>query len=209
MLNDFKNLPATLKTKLKAELPGAVAHDEMLPEGRKRLSANTDDFHKSSVLLLLYPKDNKIFFPVIEKADIGPHAGQLALPGGKNEHTESLWQTALRETFEEINAAPGKIECLGKLSELTIPVSRFRVHPFVGWTNGKINLTPQRDEVKKIIEVDLFDFINRHEKKLSTFRTSYGMVQAPCFVYQNLKIWGATSMILNEFLCIVNSPEKR
>lgn len=158
-------------------------------------------------MLLLYKSNGKICFPVIERADEGPHAGQLALPGGKNESTESLWQTALRESFEEINAVPEKIECLGKLSELSIPVSHYRVHPFVGLAKGKMDFVAQANEVKRIIEIDLEDFINRYERKLLPFNTSYGLLKAPCFVYQDLKIWGATSMILNEFICILQTKQ--
>jgi 8-oxo-dGTP pyrophosphatase MutT (NUDIX family) len=205
MLKEGRKISAFLKSKLKEELPGFRAHEAMMPESRKRLPADDSAYTKSAVMLLLYSKQGKIYFPVIERSDEGPHAGQLALPGGKNERTESLWQTALRETFEEIHAVPEKIECLGKLSELSIPVSRYRVNPFVGWVRGKTEFIAQADEVKRIIEVDLEDFISNHETKILPFQTFYGLVDAPCFVYRELKIWGATGMILNEFLCILQN----
>jgi 8-oxo-dGTP pyrophosphatase MutT (NUDIX family) len=165
-------------------------------------------FSKSAVLLLLFIRNGKAFFPVIERSDDGPHAGQIALPGGKNENTESLWQTALRESFEEINASPEKIECLGKLSELSIPVSRYLVHPFIGIARSKMKLVPQAGEVKRIIEIDLEDFTRHHERKMFSFQTSYGRLEAPCFAYRDLRIWGATSMILNEFICILQTNYK-
>lgn len=204
---DRKKISVLLRSNLKDELPGIRAHDTMMPVGRKRLIDDDSSYSKSAVMLLLYKSNGKICFPVIERADEGPHAGQLALPGGKNESTESLWQTALRESFEEINAVPEKIECLGKLSELSIPVSHYRVHPFVGLAKGKMDFVAQADEVKRIIEIDLEDFINRYERKLLPFNTSYGLLKAPCFVYQDLKIWGATSMILNEFICILQTKQ--
>lgn len=207
MINDSRKFSAFLKSKLKDELPGSTAHEAMMPEGRRRFVAEDASYHKSAVLLLLYSNHGKIFFPIIERSDEGPHAGQLALPGGKNKSTESLWQTAIRESFEEINAVPEKIECLGKLSELTIPASHFRVHPFVGFAKGKMEFVAQADEVKRIIEVDLEDFISRYEKKLLPFKTSYGFMDAPCFVYRELSIWGATGMILNEFICMLQTQQ--
>lgn len=208
MLNDSRKFSAFIKSKLRGELPGSRAHEAMMPESRKRLSVDDSSFIKSAVMLLLYTNHGKICFPIIERSDDGPHAGQLALPGGKNESTESLWQTALRESFEEINAVSGKIECLGKLSELSIPVSQYRVHPFVGAAKGKTEFVAQADEVKRIIEIELEDFITHFERKMLPFKTSYGLMEAPCFVYRDLKIWGATGMILNEFICLLQTKQK-
>lgn len=205
MLNDSKKVSAFLKSRLKQNLPGATAHEAMMPAARKRIAIDETNYSKSAVMLLLYESENKIFFPIIERSDDGPHAGQLALPGGKNESTESLWQTALRESFEEINAVPEKIECLGKLSELSIPVSRYRVHPFVGISKAKMEFIPHAGEVKRIIEIDLEDFLMNHQIKILPFKTSYGMLDAPCFTFHELKIWGATSMILNEFICLLKT----
>ncbi len=205
MFDDSRKISAFLRSKLKTVLPGASAHEAMMPEARKRLPHNTCGFNKSAVMLLLFSNGGKIFFPLIERSDEGPHAGQIALPGGKNESTESLWQTALRESFEEINADPEKILCLGKLTELSIPVSRYQVHPFVGMANGKMDFVAQASEVKRIFDIDLEDFLIKHQKKSLPFKTSYGLIEAPCFVYRDLKIWGATSMILNEFICILQT----
>lgn len=207
MLDDSKKISEYLKSKLREKLPGAVAHEAMMPEGRKRFLIDNSSYSKSAVMLLLYNNGGKLSFPMIERSDEGPHAGQLALPGGKNESAESLWQTALRESFEEINAVPERIICLGKLTELSIPVSRFQVHPFVGMAKGKMEFIAQASEVKKIIEIDLEDFLHNHEKKSFPFKTSYGLLEAPCFVYRDLKIWGATSMILNEFICMLQTKQ--
>ncbi len=205
MLDDTKKFSAYLKSKLREELPGTLAHEVMMPEGRKSFLVDNSSYSKSAVMLLLYNNGGKLSFPMILRSDEGPHGGQLALPGGKNESAESLWQTALRESFEEINAMPERIICLGKLSELSIPVSRFQVHPFVGMAKGKMEFIAQVSEVKKIIEIELKDFLQKHEKKSFLFKTSYGLIEAPCFVYRDLKIWGATSMILNEFICILQT----
>jgi 8-oxo-dGTP pyrophosphatase MutT (NUDIX family) len=146
---------------------------------------------------------------LIERAQGGPHAGQIALPGGKNEPGESLWQTALREAAEEINAPEQHVQLIGKLTELFIPVSRFLVYPFIGSASGSLSLKPLTSEVKRIIELDLFDFIHNHDREIALFHTAAGHVRkAPCFIYQDLKIWGATAMILNEFLEVLGSIQK-
>ena len=51
---------------------------------------------------------------LIERAPGGRHGGQIALPGGNREPAdESLRDTAIRETGEELGIEPGQIEVLG------------------------------------------------------------------------------------------------
>ena len=64
----------------------------------------------ASTLLLIYPKDGETFFCLIERQEYeGTHSNQISFPGGKNESGESMKETALRETNEEIGVDPCSI----------------------------------------------------------------------------------------------------
>ena len=131
----------------------------------------------------------------------GIHSGQISLPGGKYELTDSdLSVTALREAQEEIGVDSKKVRLIGRLSELYIPPSNYIVQPFVGVLETEPAFTPDPKEVERIIEIrleDLLDEKNKRKKRI-LLRTGTSIL-APCYIIDGNTIWGATAMILSEF----------
>ncbi len=131
------------------------------------------------------------------------HPGQIALPGGRIEAGETALETALRETWEEIGVTPDQIEILGTLSDFYVEVSRFQIHPFVGWLKQKPEFIINSGEVEKTILFPLKKFKNHFEEvELETWT---GKVKVPCIRFEDEIIWGATAMILSEFADVVSS----
>ena len=160
-----------------------------------------------AVLILLFEEEGIVKTCFIERTQYdGVHSGQIAFPGGKKEPGELLADTALREAEEEIGVKKEDIVILGQLTELYIPPSNFLVHPFVGVITYKPSFFPQAMEVAEILEInidDLADVRFRGEKKI---RLSNGTtVQTPYFGLHGKTVWGATAMIISEFLEVVNS----
>jgi len=68
---------------------------------------------------------------------------------------ESLKQTAIRETKEEVGIDPNTIMNLGSLTPFFIPVTGYIVHPFIGWCKEK-PLTQVHDvEVHQLFSVSI------------------------------------------------------
>ncbi len=181
-------------------LPGSASHRKMLPANRKLVANSNEQTHlkHSSVLLLLYPENNELHVCLIKRpAHMKHHAGQIALPGGRIEKGETTLETALRETWEEIGITSEQIEILGKLSELYVQVSRFQIHPFVGWLNKKPKFIICENEVEKTISFPLKNMQNA--AKEVELKTILGTLKVPCFQFEGETIWGATAMILSEF----------
>jgi 8-oxo-dGTP pyrophosphatase MutT (NUDIX family) len=201
MLFDAENI----KKALSQTLPGSTSHLKMLPFNRE-LVANSDEqthLKHSSVLLLLFPQNNELHVCLIKRpVHMKHHAGQIALPGGRIEKGESAIETALRETWEEIGILPHQIEILGTLSELYVHVSRFQIHPFVGWLKIKPEFIICKDEVEKTISFPLKNMQNAVEQV--ELKTITGALKVPCFQYEGEIIWGATAMILSEFYDLLN-----
>ena len=130
------------------------------------------------------------------------HAGQIALPGGRIEKGETEIETALRETYEEIGIQLNQIEILGSLSELYVEVSQFQIHPFVGWLDEKPKFNINRNEVEKIVLLPLASFKSPFDEV--ELETISGKLNVPCVKYNGEIIWGATAMILSEFLDLIN-----
>jgi mutator protein MutT len=194
-----------IKKALSQTLPGSTSHRKMLPVNRE-LVANSDEQTRlkySSVLLLLYPENNELNVCLIKRpAHMKHHAGQIALPGGRVEKGETALETALRETEEEIGISPQEIEILGTLSELYVQVSRFQIHPFVGWLNTKPEFRICQNEVEKTISFPLKNMQNAFEEV--ELKTILGTLKVPCFQFEGEIIWGATAMILSEFYDLLN-----
>ena len=185
---------------LKEHLPGQSAHSKLLPPGRVLKAAPHDSnrVKDSSVLLLLYEEGDELNVLLIKRPDhMKHHAGQIALPGGRIEAGESPEQTAIRETFEEIGVQVDQIEVLGRLSEFYVEVSRFQIHPVVGWLKSKPVIDMNPNEVEKVLCFPIRKFKPPYDS--IELETITGRLDVPCIKYEKEIIWGATAMILSEF----------
>ncbi len=185
-------------------LPGSASHRKMLPLNRVLTAAIEEQtqIKHSSVLLLLFIENQELNACLIKRpSHMKHHAGQIALPGGRIEKGETALDTALRETWEEIGISRDKIEVLGSLSEIYVQVSRFQIHPFVGWLDKRPEFIINKNEVGKTLSFPLKLISNSFEEvELETFT---GMLKVPCIRFEDEIIWGATAMILSEFFDVL------
>jgi len=200
MYSDFFD---NLKKELEKELPGLSAQLKMAPA--ERPFGGSSKGLRAGVLVLLYLKNQDIYLALIQRPEYnGPHSGQISLPGGKYEDSDkTLVQTAIRESYEEIGVNPDEIEVLGSITPLHIPVSNYLVQPVVGRYKSNPVFKPDLIEVEKILEVRLKDLINPENKSAKEFAFGSLRFDAPIYKPDNLVIWGATAMILSEFIEIV------
>ncbi len=155
------------------------------------------------VLALLFCRDEKLNVVLTRRHDeLTNHAGQISFPGGKHDPPESLEQTALRETHEEVGIAETAVTVIGSLSSLYIPPSNFEVHPFVGWCHGgkRPFFQPNEGEVAEILETPLHYLADPQNRGIETRQFRDKTVRVPYFNVQGYQVWGATAMILNELL---------
>jgi len=188
-------------------LPGERAHQLMAPYKRptaKQINDSDKTPMLSAVLMLIYPKNNIPHFTLIQRTQYkGVHGGQISFPGGKQEQNESLKETAIRETSEEIGIDGDSIQMLGELTQVYIPPSNFLVSPFIGFTDYEPKFTAEEKEVDEVIEVKIADLLNDElikEKKIKignhTGNPMY--IEVPYFELNFNTVWGATAVILSE-----------
>ncbi len=207
IINDFEIFTKTLKKALTPPLPGSIAHDLLAPEYRKSLLLQNNDLTKaqlSSVLVLFFPDSNNktsiVFTKRVEYK--GVHSGQISFPGGKAEkHDKDYFDTAYRETEEEIGIDRTSIETLGLLSELYVPPSNFIIFPVVGATFENPAFVRDPKEVAEIIQVPFEFFFNNGAVGIHEVITSDSLsFNVPGYMINNNLIWGATAMILSELI---------
>lgn len=198
-----------IRQRLALGLPGNTAHLQMAVPNRWIPQIPPDDAKIAAVLLLIYPDDQgvqHVIFIERDNTSKGVHSGQISFPGGKVEHTDSdLIHTALREAQEEVNVESQKLEILGALTPLYIPVSYFLVYPILAMAAERPNFVAQETEVKSILEIPLRRFFEPDVRQLTDLKVSSGirLKDVPYFQIDDKVIWGATSMILSEFIMIL------
>ncbi|MFW5942609.1 MAG: NUDIX hydrolase [Chloroflexota bacterium] len=186
-----------------SEFDGRSAQSKMkpLPRADSRPPQRAGQPRQGAVLLLLYNKSDQIHLVLTRRHDDLPfHAGQVSLPGGRREGAETLQQTALREAYEEVGVRTDPITILGGLTPLYIAPSDFEVHPFVGWHRQTPGFVPQPGEVAEIIETPLRDLLRSEVREEETWEHYGDPIQVPFFRIGPHKVWGATAMILSEFV---------
>jgi len=173
-----------------------AAHLQPPPGGRLPRSA--------AVLALFYPdaEENPRLLLTVRPSDMNQHAGQVALPGGRHESGETLRETALRETHEEVLIPPGDIDILGALTPLYVIPSRFQVHPFVGIMRREADLSARSDEVADMFGVPACDLTAPERRSMHTRRIGQLERSVPHFDFEGHVVWGATAMMLAELAAL-------
>jgi 8-oxo-dGTP pyrophosphatase MutT (NUDIX family) len=202
-------MPATIKQIQRAlnlvDFDVETAQRKMAPTSRTLIRPQQlgGEPRYGGVLLLLYCKDKSLHIVLTRRRDdLASHAGQVSFPGGRNEAAESLLETALRETEEEVGIPAGNLEILGALSPIYIPPSDYEVHPYVAWfSNGnQPDFKAAPDEVAEIIEAPLATFLDPATRIEEQWDFSGQQILVPFFAVQEYKVWGATAVMLSEFI---------
>lgn len=144
--------------------------------------------------LILHDGPPRFLFTV-RAEHLTQHAGQISFPGGRREPGETLTQTALRETREEIGIAPEHVEILGCFDPYET-VTAFQVTPFVGLVRPGYTVTPDHQEVSEVFETP-FEFLMdaaNHERHEREFRGQMRRFWA--MPWKERYIWGATAGML-------------
>ena len=168
----------------------------------ERYYANPFPLRKSAVMILLFVRNSRLKTIMIERTDIGVHAGQISFPGGKSEpsDTDSI-DTAIRETKEEIGINVNRADVIGELPPVKVPVSSFEIFPIVAFVDGIGDFKTSESEVKKVLEVDIEDMrASLGNRSVTVAGKQY---EVPSFFCGNSVVWGATAMIVAEMLKVI------
>jgi len=193
-----------LERRLREDLPGPSAQLRMAPSprlGHRSYTEVEDSCLKAGVLILLYSKEGETCLALIRRTGQGlHHRDQIGLPGGRLEAGEDFIRAALRETQEELGVDPTGLKVLGVLTPLYIPPSNFCAHPVVAAASEPPVFSPDPNEVAEVLEVPLKRLTDPAGARRETWLAGDRSLEVPFYAFGSHKIWGATAMILAEFL---------
>jgi 8-oxo-dGTP pyrophosphatase MutT (NUDIX family) len=225
----FADAVARLEAALQGELPGAAGQARMAPVPRREWPKgfNVARVRHAAGLLLVFPKDaetaetaktaetrqhdslqpvrsnSSAHIVLTLRGDTPRHPGQISLPGGVVEAGETFEQAALREAHEEIALDREQVRVLGALTPLDIPVSGFRLYPIVAAIDTRPRLMPADGEVAHILEIAIDELLDANAvQRLDREREGVALT-VPGFHLASHEIWGATAMVLAEFLTLL------
>jgi 8-oxo-dGTP pyrophosphatase MutT (NUDIX family) len=207
------NLEAKLKFGIRENLPGESAHLAMSPTGRNLSSEALKSAVKvkeSAVAIHIFDHPESPRILLTKRSDYrGTHGGQISFPGGKMEPDDiDMEHTARRESFEETGIGIGMGLFCGKLTEIFIPVSTFRVHPFVIYHPQEITeFKLSEREVAEVFSMPFSVLTNNETVKTVDIQisSSFTLPNVPCYEHQGYIIWGATAIILNELKVLLKT----
>ncbi len=135
-----------------------------------------------------------------------PWSGDMAFPGGLMESVDRHGlDAARRETAEEIGLDLAPEHCLGRLSELTVPLLPRRrglvIGPYVFRLDRDVELTPNA-EVAEVVWVPLA-FLQDPSNRGKLIWGNKGIgIPMPCYRYQGRPIWGLSLKMLRDLVTV-------
>jgi 8-oxo-dGTP pyrophosphatase MutT (NUDIX family) len=139
------------------------------------------------------------FLLTLRTEEVETHKGQISFPGGMRDGHESLTETALRETFEEVGIERHRIEILGRFHDY-VSINDYRVCPFAGLIEEPFSVVPQPAEVAEVLEVPFDVFLDPSRLRVERMHRLGRMVDVYFYSYGVYEIWGLTARIIKDFL---------
>jgi 8-oxo-dGTP pyrophosphatase MutT (NUDIX family) len=199
---------ADVRAALRRPRPGRQAHITMAPQPRAFDPDPGTHPRQAGVLLLLYPADGALHLVLtVRSASLHHHSGQVSLPGGGWESGDrSLAETALREAGEETGMATEGVEILGPLTPVHVAPSNNTIHPFVGYAPHRPAFRPDTSEVAELLQIPVAQLLDPATRREEDWTVRGSVLRVPFFAIGRHKVWGATAIVLAEFLALLREP---
>lgn len=164
----------------------------------KNVGRRSSRFRNAAVLLPIFSTQEESYALLIERSlSTKHHQGEIGLPGGTEEPTDSnSLETALRETEEELGIKRSVVHVLGRLSSVPTKTG-FTIHPFVAEIPYPHNLVINHQEVAQVIKLPISLIVQQDWSRTNKIDNQVS------YYYGNHLIWGATACILKEFSSII------
>ena len=159
-------------------------------------------YKKAGVLILLKKDIGSNEFRILftkRSSKLSTHSGEVSFPGGMWEEKDtSLFDTAMRESNEEIGLKKKNVMDLGRMNYL-LSRHKVEVNPFVGYLENNQEFIGNF-EIDEIFDVPVSFLLNNNNIFYKEFKRNDLRISMPSWVYNGNRIWGLTALITADFL---------
>jgi 8-oxo-dGTP pyrophosphatase MutT (NUDIX family) len=181
-----------------------MAWDHIIHESDSLMREQNPSVQEAAVLVPLYVCDEgEIRIVLVRRSDKGIHGGEIALPGGKRIPSDNtLLDTALRETKEEIDLDADTVEVLEHLPTVETVTTGFRISPFLARIIPPEEWHIQEEEIAEVLEVKVSELTRpeAHGEETRHVPNWPGPDRFPFYRVGSHKLWGATYRILHPLI---------
>jgi 8-oxo-dGTP pyrophosphatase MutT (NUDIX family) len=165
----------------------------------------------AAVLAACYEHEGQTYVVLTRRSSaLRVHSGEVSFPGGGQDEGETLVDTALRESCEEVGLDRSLVEIVGELDHLSTITSNSFIVPFVAvLAGGRPQLDPSPAEVDAVLHVPLSELLDP-----TTFREErwhlFG-ADRPMWFFDLVgdTVWGATAAMLRQLLGFATGTVER
>jgi 8-oxo-dGTP pyrophosphatase MutT (NUDIX family) len=183
------------------EIRRRLEREWVVPDVVKEIAAGTPDARPAAVLVPLYVRERELWTLFTKRSEaVENHKGQISFPGGVEALDDSSpWDTAIRETEEEIGVPQKAILRLGELPEV-VTFTGFRIRPFVGAIPYPFEIRKNPGEVDSVIEMPIRVLLGPTLVEERGIKWKGRSIPTPVYHVKNHVIWGATAFLLASLL---------
>lgn len=164
------------------------------------------DRPKAAVLVPIVLQPEPAVLLTVRASHLKSHPGQVSFPGGMAEdYDDSLAQTALRETWEEIAIHQDRVDVIGELST-AFSKDGVQVYPIVGTLESSVGSKASPDEIAEIFEVP-WSFFASEKPEMQRMQRHGIEFEIPHYHFEGRHIWGLTAMILLELINLLEDTQ--
>ncbi len=159
------------------------------------------DLESAGVLMPMTVRDGEFRLVLTHRSDeLEKHSGEVSFPGGRPElEDNTLVETALRESHEEIALHPSDVEVFGALTELPT-ITGFRIVSFAGEFTSPYELVANPREIASMFLAPLSALADPAAHRLERREFRGESYPVHFYDYDGHVIWGATGFLVYSLL---------
>jgi 8-oxo-dGTP pyrophosphatase MutT (NUDIX family) len=183
------------------EIRRRLEREWVVPDVVREIAEGTPDARPSAVLVPLYVREGELWTLFTKRSEaVETHRGQIAFPGGMEALDDATpWDTAIRETEEEIGVPRRAVLQLGTLPEV-VTLTGFRIRPFVGAIPWPFPFRGNAREVAAVIEMPIRALLGPTLVEERGVAWKGRTIPTPVYHVKGHVIWGATAFLLSSLL---------
>lgn len=155
----------------------------------------------AAVLVPLFLREDEPWLLLTRRTEqLKKHSGEISFPGGGAEEQDSdFWQTALRETEEEVGIRTSDVRRLGQLDDVA-SIHGYRVMVGVGSYRDSYPYRVDENEIAALIELPLARLRDPRIYHQEDWQHRGRRVPVDFFQLDGHTIWGMTATVLKQLL---------